>query len=90
MNMFVSEITSVRINGFQRDSLCHFQNGVSSRLRGTAPNKDWNCYVGIDSDNYVYIVVASFSVCTVKLCPFSVVEINPIRYYNKPTLVAVD
>ena len=90
MNMFISEITSTRVNGFQRDSLCHFNNGISSRLRGTAPNREWSCYVGIDSNNYVYIAVSSYSVCTVKLCPYSVEEINPTRYYNTPTLVAVD
>ena len=90
INKFISEITSVRTNGFQRDSLCYFHDGMSSRLRGTAPDREWNCYVGIDSNNYVYIFVASFSICTVKLCPYVVEEINPTRYDDKPTLVAVD
>lgn len=90
MNFFISEIRSVRVNGFQRDSLCTFMNGTSSRIRGTAPNREWNCYIGIDKENYVYVAVASYSICTIKITPYSVTDINPIRYYETPLFVAVD
>ena len=87
---FISEITSVRVNGFQRESLCYFKNGEASRLRGTDPSMEWNCYVGIGDNNDVYVAVASYSVCTVKITAYSITSINPVRYDGTPNFIATD
>ena len=87
---FISEITSLRVNGYERDTLCSFRNGVAQRLRGDAPSLDWNCYVGIDDNNDVYVAVASYSVCTVKITAYSITSINPVQYYETPNFIATD
>ena len=87
---FISEITALRVNGYQRDSLCFFKNGAASRIRGNDGSKDWSCYVGIGDNNDVYVAVASYSVCTVKITAYSITSINPVRYYANPNFIATD
>ena len=88
---FISEITALRVNGFERDSLCYFKNGTASRLRGGGNlSREWSCYVGIDDNKDVYVAVASYSVCTVKITAYSITSINPVQYYATPNFIATD